>query len=471
VKVRTWRRGCIAAILASLGCAGSEPEPLDAKKNEADFRSRSLQDPGLARFVAASPESKSGAFPPDRWDLGTLTLVAFYFHPDLDLARARLAQAQAARVTAGQWPNPVSGFELSKVTNVEPGFKPWIYGVNLSVPIDTLWKRGYKIAEADRGIEGGRLQLAETGWRVRSRLRAAFADHLFFLRELDLRKEEEAARSRTVAALARKLALGDIFRLDVDQAEGELHAARLSIHTAEGKVAETRMVLASALGLPGSALRDLSFSWPELESPPSEKSLSVETALLPGLLNRLDLQGLLAEYAAALAALQREWAGRYPDVSLGPGYTYDQGQKKFNLGLSVTLPIFNQNEGPIAEAEARRKEIAARFTVLQAGAMGELETARERYRAALAELEEAGKSLEIIARRESAVKRAVELGDLEPTALLGLRLEKVQLEESRLGSLRHAEEALGALEDAVERPLGSRAASPVPGSRSPREGD
>jgi outer membrane protein TolC len=425
--MRTWRRGCLAVLLASFGCAGSEPEPFDAKKNEADFRARSLQDPGLARFIAANPEAKPDAFPPARWDLRTLTFVAFYFHPDLDLARARLAQAQAGRVTAGMWPNPVAGFELSKVTNVESGLSPWVYGVNLSVPIDTLWKRGYKIEEAERGIEGAQLQLAETGWRVRSRVRAALADHLFFLRERDLRKEEEAARSRTVAALSRKLALGDIFRLDVDQAEGELHAARLSIHTAEGKVAESRMVLASALGLPGSALRDLSFSWPDLENPPSEKSLSMETALLPGLLNRLDLQGLLAEYAAALAALQREWAGRYPDVSLGPGYTYDQGQKKLNLGLSVTLPIFNQNEGPIAEAEARRKEIAARFSVLQAGAMGELETAQERYRAALAELGEATKSLEIIARRETAVKRAVDLGDLDPTALVGLRLERVQV--------------------------------------------
>jgi outer membrane protein TolC len=469
--MRTWRRGCLAVLLASFGCAGSEPEPFDAKKNEADFRARSLQDPGLARFIAANPEAKPDAFPPARWDLRTLTFVAFYFHPDLDLARARLAQAQAGRVTAGMWPNPVAGFELSKVTNVESGLSPWVYGVNLSVPIDTLWKRGYKIEEAERGIEGAQLQLAETGWRVRSRVRAALADHLFFLRERDLRKEEEAARSRTVAALSRKLALGDIFRLDVDQAEGELHAARLSIHTAEGKVAESRMVLASALGLPGSALRDLSFSWPDLENPPSEKSLSMETALLPGLLNRLDLQGLLAEYAAALAALQREWAGRYPDVSLGPGYTYDQGQKKLNLGLSVTLPIFNQNEGPIAEAEARRKEIAARFSVLQAGAMGELETAQERYRAALAELGEAAKSLEIIARRETAVKRAVDLGDLDPTALVGLRLERVQVEESRLGSLRHAEEALGALEDAVQRPLGLRAAPPKPDSRNPREGE
>jgi cobalt-zinc-cadmium efflux system outer membrane protein len=471
VKKRMWERGCIVVLLASLGCAGSDPEPLNPQKNEADFRARSLQDPGLARFMKENPEARAAVFPPARWDLRSLTFVAFYFHPDLDLARARLAQAQAGRVTAGQWPNPVAAFDLSKVTNVEPGIKPWVYGVNLSVPIDTLWKRGYRIEEADRGIEGAQLQLAETGWRVRSRVRGALSDHLFFLRELELRKEEEAARSRTVVALERKLALGDIFRLDVDAAQGELHAARVSIHTAEGKVAESRMVLASALGLPGTALRGVPFEWPELETPPDEEGLSIKTALLPGLLNRLDLQALLAEYASALTALKREWASRYPDISLGPGYTYDQGQRKLNLGLSMTLPIFNQNEGPIAEAEARRKEIAARFAVLQSGVMGELETALERYRAAQAELAESRKTLDLLARREASLRRAVELGDLDPTALLGLRLERVQAEESRLGSLRHAEEALGALEDALERPLGSRSGSPAPEPETPRGGD
>jgi hypothetical protein len=173
------------------------------------------------------------------------------------------------------------------------------------------------------------------------------------------------------------------------------------------------------------------------------------------------LRSLLAEYAAAETALRREVAGRFPDVSILPGYQYDQGQKKLSLGLSVSLPILNQNGGPIAEADARRKEVAARFHALQASAIGETETSLERYRAALAELGESGKSLDLIARREASVRRAIELKDLDPTALTGLRLEKVQLSQARLGALRHAEEALGALEDAVQRPLGPRAGVPA----------
>ena len=467
----TGRLGLGAALLAALGCASPEPAELDPQKSEAEFRARSLEDAGLGRFIDANRGKTPGSSGPQRWDLGTLTLVALYFHPDLDLARARLTQAQAGRVTAGMWPNPVVGIELSKVANVEPGFKPWIYGANLSIPIDTLWKRGYKIEEADRTSEAAALTLAETGWRVRGRVRSALADHLLSVRELALRKEEAAARSKVVDGLERKLALGDIFRLDVDIAQGDLLATRLLIHTAEGKVAETRAALAAAVGLPGSALRGIPLAWAELDSPPPLDALGGEPALAPALQGRLDLRALLAEYGAAVAGLRHEMAARYPDVSLGPGYTYDQGQKKFNLGLQITLPLLNQNDGPVAEAEARRKEVAARFAVAQAAAIAELETALERYRAALAELEEAGKTLDLLRARDRAGRRAVELGDLEPTALLGTRLELVKAEQSRVDSLRHAEDALGSLEDAVQRPLGSRAGSAAPLDRNPREGD
>jgi len=465
------RVGWGLALLAALGCADVEPAALDPQKSETEFRGRTLNDPGLARFLEANAGRPARPDPLVRWDLESLTLVAFYYHPDLDLARARLLQARAGRVTAGMWPNPVAGVELSKVANVEPGFTPWIYGANLSLPIDTLWKRGYKIEEAERTSESAALALAEAGWKVRSRVRAALADHLLSLRELALRQDEESARSRIVVALERKLALGDIFRLDVDIAQGDLLGSRLQIHTAEGKVAETRAVLAASAGLPASALREIALSWPGLESPPALAALDDPAPLERGLEGRLDLRGLLAEYGAAVAALRHDLAARYPDVSLGPGYTYDQGQKKFNLGLQITLPLLNQNDGPVAEAEARCREVAARFAVAQAQAISELETARERYRAALAELQEARASLDLLGARERAGRRAVELGDLEPSALWGLRLELVKADATRIESLRHAEDALGALEDAVQRPLGSRAGTPAPLERSPREGD
>jgi outer membrane protein TolC len=460
--------GTTLAAWAAWGCGGPGPEPLDPARSEAEFRSRTLEDQGLRRFAQENRGTEPAGFPPPAWDLGALTLAAFYYHPDLDVARSRLGQARAAGLTAGMWPNPTLGFDLEKVTNAASGVNPWVYGFNLSVPLDTLWKRGYKVEEAERLAGAALLGLAEAGWRTRSRVRAALLDHLLALRELELRRLEEEVRVEVVSALERKLALGDIFRLDVDASQGELSSARLAIHSAEGRVAESRAALAAAVGVPHAALRGKTFAWPDLDRFPPLGSLGLGSAQTAGLLNRIDLRALLAEYAAAEAGLRRELAARYPDISLAPGVLSDQGDRKVTLGLSVTLPILNQNGGPIAEADAKRKEIAARFHQLQAAVIGDVDLASERYETALRELGEAEKTLASIDRREKATRRAIELKDLDKTALVGLRLERVQAQSSRLGAIRRAQEALGALEDAVERPFGTESAPPSPGTASPR---
>lgn len=98
----------------------------------------------------------------------------------------------------------------------------------------------------------------------------------------------------------------------------------------------------------------------ELERPIDARSLSTKTIRQHALTNRTDILRALADYAASQSALQLEVARQYPDVRLGPGYTFEVGEHRWSLiGAALTLPIFNQNQGPIAEAEARRREAAA----------------------------------------------------------------------------------------------------------------
>jgi hypothetical protein len=115
--------------------------------------------------------------------------------------------------------------------------------------------------------------------------------------------------------------------------------------------------------------------------------------------------------------------------------------------------------------------VAARFHAVQASVIGEVEAATESYRSAVAEFGEADKTLSTVERREKAIRRGIELQELDRTALAGIALELVQVREARLGALKRTEDALGALEDAVQRPLGSRGAVPEPGSSRPRGED
>ena len=441
----------VAMILAAVlfaSCASPPPQPIDPVASDSEFRSRTLADPCLRRYL-----DTLGPYPTASWDLPALTRVAFYFHPELDIARARLSQAQAGIVTAGARPNPSVGLSPGYSINPGKGVRPWILGFGFDIPLETAGRRGYRIEQAERLADAACAELAQTAWEVRSRLRAALLDHLVALRELELARTEDAARVDATSLLERKRAAGDVSRSDVEAARVDVAAGRLAVSSAEGRVADTRVALAAAMGVPPGALDAISFTWTDLDHPPSEAALSLAQIQTAGLLNRIDVRKTLADYGAAEAALQLEVARQYPDVNIGPGYEWDQGQHKFSLALSFTLPVFNQNEGPIAEAVARRREVAARFLALQARVISATEQARVRYHAALAELANADDYVSRQATYERVVSRSVTLGEEDPLALTETRIKRVAADRARLDALHKAQAALGAMEDAVQRPL------------------
>src|SRR6202011_1544016 len=127
---------------------------------------------------------------------------------------------------------------------------------------------------------------------------------------------------------------------------------------------------------------------------------------------------------AAEADLQLEISKQYPDVQIGPGYTYEEKNNFFTLGLSTTLHIFNRNQGPIAEAEARRKEAAAVFLEKQAQVIAGSERALALYVAALKELAEADQSLRKLQDAHlQMMQQAVRLGEEDRLGLNGGKIE------------------------------------------------
>jgi hypothetical protein len=101
------RPAALLGLLSPLAaCYHYRAQPIQPPTLEQQYRARTLSDPGLKQFIEAQPVEKPPAWPPTGLSLETLTLVAFYFHPDLDTARARLAASKAAVITASTKPNP-----------------------------------------------------------------------------------------------------------------------------------------------------------------------------------------------------------------------------------------------------------------------------------------------------------------------------------------------------------------------------
>jgi outer membrane protein TolC len=248
--------------------------------------------------------------------------------------------------------------------------------------------------------------------------------------------------------------VGDIARPEVEASRVGFLNTAVAIQAAEGRVAETRAALAAAIGIPASAMEGVELAWTDFEQPPNAESLSPGLIQRAAVLNRLDVRRALAEYAAAEDALQLEIARQHPDIQIGPGYQYEERNSFFTLALAATLPIFNRNQGPIAQAEARRKEAAARFLATQALVIAQSEAALARYRAALLELGEARDSLtKLQGEREQMTRRSVQLGESDRLTLNAMMLERSAIAQVWFAALIKAQGALGQLEDAVERPL------------------
>jgi len=117
------------------------------------------------------------------------------------------------------------------------------------------------------------------------------------------------------------------------------------------------------------------------------------------------------------------------------------------------LPVFNRNQGPIAEAEARRRVVAAQFLAMQAGIIEQSQTTLTRYRGALDALDAARSAAELQAKRLGQAGRAVTVGESDTAVLAQAQLQELSAQRGLLDSLTNAQTALGALEDSIQRPL------------------
>jgi outer membrane protein, heavy metal efflux system len=438
--------GLACALLA--GCAAQRyvPAPLAPDAAASAFSARSLADPGLRAFEERCLGGSLEAWPTPTWDLKTLSLAAWYFNPQLDGARASLSESQAALKTAGARPNPT--------LSVSPGVpSPYLLSLDLSFPLETAGKRGLRI-EGARDLElAARLELAETAWTIRSAVRAAVLDYLVSVQLLDRLRSEAEIRETQVKILQQMFSAGESRRLEVDAARSELSRAHSALRAAEEANAEQTAKLAAAIGVPAGALRGAHFDWPDLAAPPRAESLPLAEIQRDAVLNRLDVRDSLARYAAAEAALQLEIAKQYPDVDLGPGYTYEESRSYFTVGLSAAIPLFDRHQGPIAEAEARRRQAAAQFVETQSQAISRSERALAVYRVALEGLAEAGQLASLEERRLAATRQSVRAGEQDGLDLADAQIQYSIAAGARLDAVAHAQRALGELEEAVQRPL------------------
>ena len=359
--------------------------------------------------------------------------------------------AQAGQISAAERPNPSVGITPAYNTTTSVP-SPWIITPALDIPLETAGKRGYRMERAAHLSEAARLQIAETAWQIRSQVRRSLLELFAADAQLTLLRKQKAVLADYVKLLESQYRAGEISAYDLNQARITAENEQLSLEDVEQQYRQARVKLAQSLGVTVKGLDGMRFSFADIDR--LADTLPDADARRRALSSRADILRALAEYAASQSALQLEIARQYPDINLGPGYEYDQGDNKWSLGISVTLPVFNRNQGAIAEARARRDEDAARFNALQARVLADIDLAVAGYRVALQKQSDADALLTDMQKQQHNAEAMFKTGEISKSELDERELQLVSAELTRLDALVKTQEAAGRLEDALQTPLG-----------------
>ena len=441
----------ILLLLFFGGCATYEPRPLDPPATKSSFENSRLTHRVVLEELARRNLAETNAVTVSHWDLDRLFVAALVLNPEIRAVRAEAEVVEAGIITAKARPNPTLTLSPEYAFPTTP---PWILGFALDLPIETMGKRGDRISVAEAKARAAQLGLADTMWQLRSRLRNALVEYISGQFENKSIGEESKARGELLRFAEKKLAEGEASIFEVETARTEQLASQLNLQASNNRVVESRARLAAIIGVPTEGLADIALSWRDFETPQGVDLNRAKEFLEEAPLTRADIQRLLAEYDSAEAALKLEIAKQYPDIHFNPGYTWDQGTHKVAFGGSLTLPVFDQNQGPIAEAEAKRSAAEAHFLALQAKVINDRSVALLHYKGSVEALRDSQWTWKnVITRQERLNQRALELGELDRTAVYTAQVQSAIFNRSRLMAIREAQLSLGLIEDVIQKPL------------------
>jgi cobalt-zinc-cadmium efflux system outer membrane protein len=433
------------------GCVHFVNEPIKPEETAAVFDRRNLGDPGLLSFLNANNLPTA---PDQGWDVDRLTFAAFYYQPALAEVRGHLAATRAAIKTARQVPNPNLTITPSYDRQPTDAPTPWsLQPVSFDVPIETMGKRRYRTEQAQHIADAEAWNLNAGIWQVRVKVRASLLTLYIASERRGALGSQASSQSEVARLMEGQMQAGALSGYELTQARIGFAAQRLAAQDGAALYAQALTDLANTVGVPRAALEQAKFSFASFQSMPPP--LDVRALRAEALRNRADVQAALAQYAAAQSTLQLEIANQYPDIHLGPAYQWNANQlndNMYQLAISFNLPIFNHNQGPVAEALAKRKEAAAHFLTVQATAISEIDGAIAAYAVAMSGSRVAETLAVQLQSRRRSTAAMERVGEVDPLTARTAEVEYYNGVLMRLDALSRAQLAYGTLEDALENP-------------------
>jgi cobalt-zinc-cadmium efflux system outer membrane protein len=312
-----------------------------------------LEQSNVAKFQAQSQNQT----PVPKRSITLAEAVEIFLRQNLQLVAARydIETADAEKLTARLRPNPQLTVGLSDlpVNFSGPLIKEQTYSYGLSHTIELGGKRSKRIDVADANSDLARGQFQMVVWQLTNDVKRKFYTVVLNQSLLNLARENESTFAEIVKHTSELVNAGEISGLDLERVEVEKLKFDTDLANSERDYEVALRDLRFALGGDYRAMdvdvtgtidyEPYQFSFTELR----DKALA----------ERPDLKAAQLSERAADANIRLQNAQRVPDLTVGGGIDQvPSGTSTYTMGVGVTLPVWDRNQGERAKALIAKKQ-------------------------------------------------------------------------------------------------------------------
>lgn len=336
---------------------------------------------------------------PPSYSVEQLIALGMAHNQTIQAAESGIAAAQSGVVSARAYPNPELETTVGRIRARQPGA---VEGSALTLGViqrlDLPNVRNARERVAQSGVALAVSEKTVVTSEVRARIKLAYFNVLRRQEELKAARENNELIQQIFDRVKVRVSSGEAPRYELIKAETELLNVQRTLQAAILRVAQAKAALSREVGGALPAQFDVA-------------DYSVQRLVLAG----ADLKAAIAQnnpyLAQSQAELERarqqlalERSLRTPEVSLRADWDREPDINAARIGVQVTLPLWNQRQGPIGVAAAQLAQARNRYDALDYNITQTLTTALNEYEIAttqVAALEEG-----LLRQAEAALKVA-----------------------------------------------------------------
>jgi len=391
---------------------------------------------------------------------------------DLQAARQRLTIAEGRLQQVRFRPNPTLSGEYG-TSRILGGGDESQFSVGVSQVFETGNKRNRRVAVAELELQQVRSEISALERRLVVEIRTAYTNALSAARQLDVLEKLISANLEIVRVVEARLKEGDVAPLDVNLIKVE--ADRLRIQTIQARN-DLETALLQLKNIIGADVAESIRLAPQAERPP-RLDLGLTELTDIALRERADLQTAKLGEDLGTARIDLAKANSVPNVAgsitysrnkritefppiIGGGVTNRDNELTF--GVTVDIPIFNRNQGEIAQASGEKTQATRNREFLESTIKRDVAVAFRKYRAAAETL--TIYAVQIIPRSEENLKSIRAAYGFGEFSIFEVVNEQRRLTENVTGynqSLRDYYNALNELETALGTTIPPTGLTPV----------